>query len=414
MACNEFGPGRMSEPEEIVAAIAGMLYTERPLAGKRAVVTSGPTREAIDPVRYISNHSSGKQGHAIAAALARLGAEVTLVSGPVAIADPPGLRTVHVESADQMLAACLAAGAIDIAVCAAAVADWKAARPAASKIKKKAGAEPPTLALAPNPDILATLSKPGSKRPALVVGFAAETENLVANAIDKRKAQGLRLDRGQRRIGRCRDFRRRAQHRAPDQRIRRRGLADPGQGRCRIAARRPHRPAFRRAVQGRGGGVTGVESVEVEVVRLPHGRDLALPDYATAAAAGADLLAAIDQDIELGPLERRIVPTGISIALPVGFEAQVRPRSGLAARHGVTVANAPGTIDADYRGEVGVILINLGKEPFRIARGMRIAQLIVARHARAVWREVSELDRTARGAGGFGSTGVTAGSAKIA
>ena len=117
--------------------------------------------------------------------------------------------------------------------------------------------------------------------------------------------------------------------------------------------------------------MTGIETVEIEVIRLPHGRDLALPDYATAAAAGADLLAAIDQDIELKPLERRIVPTGIAIALPVGFEAQVRPRSGLAAKNGVTVANAPGTVDADYRGEVGVILVNLGSEPFRISRGMR-------------------------------------------
>jgi phosphopantothenoylcysteine decarboxylase/phosphopantothenate--cysteine ligase len=196
MACNEFGPGRMSEPEEIADAIEGLLASaeraplERPLAGKRAVVTSGPTREAIDPVRYISNHSSGKQGHAIASALAALGADVTLVSGPVAIADPPGLRTVHVDSAEQMLAACLAAGRIDIAVCAAAVADWKAARPAGSKIKKKAGMAPPSLELAPNPDILATLSKPGPQRPALVVGFAAETENLVANAIDKRQRKG--------------------------------------------------------------------------------------------------------------------------------------------------------------------------------------------------------------------------------
>lgn len=158
----------------------------------------------------------------------------------------------------------------------------------------------------------------------------------------------------------------------------------------------------------------GVETVEIEVMRLAHARDLALPDYATAAAAGADLLAAIDQDILLAPLERKIVPTGISIALPAGFEAQVRPRSGLAAKNGVTLVNAPGTIDADYRGEIGVILINLSKEPFRVSRGMRIAQLVVARHARAVWREVSELDRTARGAGGFGSTGVTAGSAKSA
>jgi dUTP pyrophosphatase len=158
----------------------------------------------------------------------------------------------------------------------------------------------------------------------------------------------------------------------------------------------------------------GVETVEIEVLRLPHAQDLALPDYATAAAAGADLLAAIDQDIELAPLERKVVPTGIAIALPVGFEAQVRPRSGLAAKNGITLVNSPGTIDADYRGEIGVILVNLSREPFRISRGMRIAQLIVARHARAVWREVSELDRTARGAGGFGSTGVTAGSTKSA
>ncbi|TAJ81946.1 bifunctional phosphopantothenoylcysteine decarboxylase/phosphopantothenate--cysteine ligase CoaBC [Reyranella sp.] len=190
MACNEFGPGRMSEPLEIVAAIEALLTSEKPLAGKRALVTSGPTREALDPVRYISNHSSGKQGHAIAQALAQLGADVTLVSGPVVVPDPVGVRVVRVDSADQMLAACLGAGAVDIAVCAAAVADWKAAKPATAKIKKKAGAQPPALELAPNPDILATLSKPGPKRPALVVGFAAETEDVVANAVEKRTRKG--------------------------------------------------------------------------------------------------------------------------------------------------------------------------------------------------------------------------------
>jgi phosphopantothenoylcysteine decarboxylase / phosphopantothenate---cysteine ligase len=195
MACNEYGPGRMSEPEEIVAAIDSLLTTEKPplekpLAGKRALVTSGPTREAIDPVRYISNHSSGKQGHAIAAALAQLGAEVTLVSGPVMVPDPAGVTVVKIDSADQMLAACLAAGKVDVAVCAAAVADWKAAKPTTAKIKKKAGAAPPALELTPNPDILATLSKPGPTRPTLVVGFAAETENLVANAIEKRSRKG--------------------------------------------------------------------------------------------------------------------------------------------------------------------------------------------------------------------------------
>lgn len=198
MACNEHGPGRMSEPEEIADAIEKMIgsgtsasaSTDKPLAGKRALVTSGPTREAIDPVRYISNHSSGKQGHAIASALAQLGAEVTLVSGPVSVADPAGVKVVKIDSADQMLAACQALGRVDIAVCAAAVADWKAAKQATAKIKKKAGAAPPSLELTPNPDILAALSKPGAKRPTLVVGFAAETENLVANAIDKRTRKG--------------------------------------------------------------------------------------------------------------------------------------------------------------------------------------------------------------------------------
>lgn len=192
MACNEYGPGRLAEPEEILTAITAMLAPagERPLVGRRALVTSGPTREAIDPVRYISNHSSGKQGHAIAAALARLGAEVTLVSGPVSIPDPVGVKVVRVDSADEMLAACLAAGTLDVAVCAAAVADWKAAQPAVEKIKKQNGAPPPSLALAPNPDILATLSKSGSDRPRLVVGFAAETENLIANAVDKRRRKG--------------------------------------------------------------------------------------------------------------------------------------------------------------------------------------------------------------------------------
>jgi phosphopantothenoylcysteine decarboxylase/phosphopantothenate--cysteine ligase len=190
MACNEYGPGRMSEPAEIVTAIDSMLGATGSLAGKRALVTSGPTREPIDPVRYISNHSSGKQGHAIAAALARLGAEVTLVSGPVAVADPPGVKVVKVESADQMLAACSAAGKLDVAIFAAAVADWKSAKPANAKIKKQAGAPPPALELTPNPDILATLSKPGPLRAALVIGFAAETENLVANAIDKRARKG--------------------------------------------------------------------------------------------------------------------------------------------------------------------------------------------------------------------------------
>ena len=144
---------------------------------------------------------------------------------------------------------------------------------------------------------------------------------------------------------------------------------------------------------------------KVAVKRLPHGADLPLPVYATTNSAGLDLLAAIDAPQILAPGDRALVPTGLAISLPRGFEAQVRPRSGLALKNGITVLNSPGTVDADYRGEVGVVLINLGDEPFEISRGMRIAQMVIAPVAVAVWQEVSDLDNTQRGAGGFGSTG---------
>lgn len=144
--------------------------------------------------------------------------------------------------------------------------------------------------------------------------------------------------------------------------------------------------------------------MKVSIQRLAHARDLALPTHATAGAAGLDLLAAIEGEIVLAPGGHAVVPAGIAIALPSGFEGQVRPRSGLALRHGVTVLNAPGTIDSDYRGEVTAILVNLSNTPFRITRGMKIAQLVIARHERVEWIE-SELDDTARGRGGFGSTG---------
>lgn len=146
--------------------------------------------------------------------------------------------------------------------------------------------------------------------------------------------------------------------------------------------------------------------LHVPIRRLPHGADLPLPAYATADSAGLDLLAAVTEPVTLQPGERKLIPTGLAIAVPPGFEAQVRPRSGLALKHGITVLNAPGTVDADYRGEVGVVLINHGAEPFTIKRGERIAQMIVAAFARVQWIEAAELPDTARGAGGFGSTGM--------
>jgi len=148
--------------------------------------------------------------------------------------------------------------------------------------------------------------------------------------------------------------------------------------------------------------------VVIEVKTLEHGKGLPLPKYETEQSAGMDLYAALaeGESITLGALDRAMIPTGLAMALPAGFEAQVRPRSGLAAKNGVTVLNTPGTIDADYRGEVKVILVNLSNEPFTIERGMRIAQMIIAPVTQGAWAEVEELDETARGAGGFGSTGV--------
>lgn len=190
MACGEFGPGRMAEPAAILQAILDALTgaAARPLTGRRAIVTAGPTAEPIDPVRLITNRSSGKQGYAIAQALAALGADVTLVSGPTALPAPAGVARVAVETAREMLAACEAALPADIAVCVAAVADWRPESLGAQKIKKGEGGPPP-ISLVENPDILATLSK-AKARPALVVGFAAETNDVEAHARAKLDRKG--------------------------------------------------------------------------------------------------------------------------------------------------------------------------------------------------------------------------------
>jgi phosphopantothenoylcysteine decarboxylase/phosphopantothenate--cysteine ligase len=188
MACGEYGPGRLAEPEVILAAIQAAL-TDGPLAGKHVLVTSGPTHEPIDPVRYIANRSSGAQGTAIAAALRDLGARVTFVTGPASVPPPEGVAVMRVETARQMLAAVQSALPADAAVMAAAVADWRVANAAGQKMKKDGSGKAPALEFAENPDILATVSK-GANRPRLVVGFAAETEKVVDHATAKRLRKG--------------------------------------------------------------------------------------------------------------------------------------------------------------------------------------------------------------------------------
>lgn len=189
MACGEHGLGRMGEPAAILAAIRDFFTAARPLAGLSALVTSGPTYEPLDPVRFIGNRSSGKQGHAIAATLAQAGATVTLITGPVALPPPAGVKTIAVETAAQMLSAVQSALPAAIAVCAAAVSDWRAAEAAPHKLKKQSGQPPPAIALAENPDILATIARHPHQRPRLVIGFAAETQDLVAAAQKKRLAK---------------------------------------------------------------------------------------------------------------------------------------------------------------------------------------------------------------------------------
>jgi len=192
MACGEFGPGRMAEPGDILSAISAMLQPRaQPLAGRKVVITAGPTREPIDPVRFISNHSSGKQGYAIAQAAVELGAETVLISGPVSLPIPPGVQMMPVETAREMLDACEGEMPADVAIFTAAVADWRVASQASEKLKKT-DKGPPSLELAENPDILATISR-HRLRPPLVVGFAAETSNVTDHAAQKLRKKGCDL-----------------------------------------------------------------------------------------------------------------------------------------------------------------------------------------------------------------------------
>lgn len=194
MACGEFGPGRMADPPMIVEAIRGLLApAEQPLAGKHVLITAGPTREPIDPVRYISNHSSGKQGYAIAEAAVKLGAQVTLVSGPVSLPIPPGAGMIPVNTAEEMLAAVQSSLPADIAIFSAAVADWRVANGASEKLKKDKSGKAPALSFVENPDILKTIATAKRMRPAIVVGFAAETEKLIENAREKLARKGCDL-----------------------------------------------------------------------------------------------------------------------------------------------------------------------------------------------------------------------------
>ena len=362
------------------------------------LVTAGPTFEPIDPVRFIGNRSSGLQGYAIARAARRAGARVTLVSGPVALAKPEGVDVVQVESAQDMLAAVEAALPADVFVGAAAVADWRVDDAGGQKIKKT-NAGPPTLTLVENPDILA--------RVAHVERHEAASRYWVC----RRDARGFASTRKEKLVRKNCDFivandvgGNGEVFGAADNQVhivaRDNVITWPRMSKDRVALR---------LVELIREKLDNSKVIEVKYRRLASGAGLPPPARHSEDAAGFDLVAAVPQDdpITLPPGGRAVVPTGFALELPSGFEGQIRPRSGLALKHGVTVLNAPGTVDADFRGEVGVILINLAIEPFVVERGARIAQLVVSRFEPARLQETSELSGTSRGERGFGSTGLT-------
>ena len=329
---------------------------------------------------------------------------MTLVSGPVNIADPHGVNVVRVETAREMLSAVEQALPVDCAVFAAAVADWRVAQVGAQKIKKAKGPTP-ALALTENPDILATISHLKDHRPRLVVGFAAETEKVIENAQAKLARKGC-------------DWILANDVSAES------GVMGGDQNHVHLISRAPASKVMAGAVKGCGCGDA----------HRPHRRHPRLAKGVSAderTSTSSDAPAAFRREAcrcqpirapprpasifsrrsmrqsSSAPGTRALIPTGLAIALPAGTEGQVRPRSGLAAQHGITVLNSPGTIDADYRGEIRVILVNLGQDAFTITRGMRIAQLIVAPVLQVTICETASLDETTRGVEGFGSTGTS-------
>ncbi len=349
------------------------------------LVTAGPTREYLDDVRFISNPSSGLMGYKIAEVCAGAGHEVTLVAGPTQLEAPPGVVVIRVESTQEMREAVLSA--FDWAECvfmAAAPVDVRPARRVQGKIKKTA--EDLSLQMTATPDILAELGqRKGNK---ILVGFALEVQDPEKHALEKLHAKNL-------------DY---IVLNSPDS-----FAADTTS--VTILARNGERTTLEcrskqeiaetlvRLACGSG------QEVTVQFKRKAGTSDIPLPKYMSAHASGMDVCAAVEADTTLAPGQIALIPTGLFVACPPGYEVQVRPRSGLALKHGIMVVNSPGTIDADYRGEVCIILGNMGKEPFVVQRGMRIAQLVVQPVVRAELVEAEELKNTRRSSGGFGSTG---------
>ncbi len=389
-ACGDVGEGRLAAPHTIVQHMLTQLPPPQgALTGQHAVVTAGATREPLDPVRCITNHSSGKQGYAIAQALWQAGARVTLITGETALPAPLGVHVVGVQTAQQMHTAVQQHTPADIMVGVAAVADY-APVPQPQKIKKEAWQAPQHWQQ--TPDIIASATA------RYKVAFAAETCNTPDELIALAR---VKLQRKQCQLVVANNVTAQANTFGSDSSVVHFVTADAQQSFARQSKTATANALVQHIAHALVPAMPAL-SPSVAVQLLPHA--VAMPHYASAQAAGLDLTAS--EDLTLLPQQRGLMPTGLCIALPQGTEAQIRPRSGLALKQGLTVLNAPGTIDADYRGEIKVLLLNAGQEPVHIKRGDRIAQMVVAHVLQVTLQEQTTLESTQRQQNGFGSTGV--------
>lgn len=393
-ACGDVGPGRMLDPLTIVDMAAEHFSPVNDLQHLNIMITAGPTREPLDPVRYISNHSSGKMGFAIAAAAAKRGANVTLVSGPVSLSTPPFVQRVDVMTALEMEAAVQSAVQQQhIFIGCAAVADYRAETVAHEKIKKLATqGDELTVKMVKNPDIIAGVAALDANRP-FVVGFAAETNNVEEYARQKRIRKNLDVI--------C----------ANDVSLSNQGFnSDSNALHLFWQDGDKVLPLERKELLGQlllDEIVTRYdEKIDVKILDPRVGQQFPLPTYATSGSAGLDLRACLDDAVELAPGATTLVPTGLAIHIAdPSLAAVMLPRSGLGHKHGIVLGNLVGLIDSDYQGQLMVSIWNRGQDSFTIEPGERIAQMVFVPVVQAEFNLVEEFEATDRGEGGFGHSG---------
>lgn len=393
-ACGDVGPGRMLDPLTIVDMAAEHFSPVNDLQHLNIMITAGPTREPLDPVRYISNHSSGKMGFAIAAAAAKRGANVTLVSGPVSLSTPPFVQRVDVMTALEMEAAVQSAVQQQhIFIGCAAVADYRAETVAHEKIKKLATqGDELTVKMVKNPDIIAGVAALDANRP-FVVGFAAETNNVEEYARQKRIRKNLDVI--------C----------ANDVSLSTQGFnSDSNALHLFWQDGDKVLPLERKELLGQlllDEIVTRYdEKIDVKILDPRVGQQFPLPTYATSGSAGLDLRACLDDAVELAPGATTLVPTGLAIHIAdPSLAAVMLPRSGLGHKHGIVLGNLVGLIDSDYQGQLMVSIWNRGQDSFTIEPGERIAQMVFVPVVQAEFNLVEEFEATDRGEGGFGHSG---------